>query len=125
VNERLAAALAAVNGFIAVAAGAFGAHALRKRLDADMLATFETGARYHMFHALAMFGAAWLISRGVAPARPAAWLLLAGMVIFSGSLYALALSGVRGLGAVTPIGGLCFLAAWALLAWGAATRLGG
>jgi len=81
-----------------------------------MLATFETGARYHMFHALAMFGAAWLISRGVAPARPAAWLLLAGMVIFSGSLYALALSGVRGLGAVTPIGGLCFLAAWALLA---------
>lgn len=124
-TERLAAVLAAVNGFIAVAAGAFGAHGLKKRLDADMLAVFETGARHHMFHALALFGAAWLISRGVGPARPAAWLLLAGIVIFSGSLYALALTGVRGLGAVTPIGGLCFLAGWALLAWGAATRLGG
>jgi uncharacterized membrane protein YgdD (TMEM256/DUF423 family) len=125
VTERLAAVLAALNGFIAVAAGAFGAHGLRKRLDADLLAIFETGARYQMYHALALFGAAWLISRDVAPARPAAWLLLAGIVIFSGSLYALALTGVRGLGAVTPIGGLCFLVGWALLVWGAATRLGG
>jgi uncharacterized membrane protein YgdD (TMEM256/DUF423 family) len=122
-TERLAVALAAANGFLAVAAGAFGAHALRRRLSEDLLAVFETGARYHMFHALALLGAAWLISRGVGPARPAAWLLVAGIVLFSGSLYALALSGARGLGAVTPIGGLCFLAAWALLAYGALTRL--
>ena len=118
-TDRLAAALGAINAFLAVAAGAFGAHGLKKRLDADLLAVFETGARYHMFHALGLFACAWLIGRGVTAARPAAWLMLAGIVLFSGSLYALALSGVRVLGAVTPVGGLCFLAAWAALAYGA------
>lgn len=118
-SDRLAAALGAINAFLAVAAGAFGAHGLKKRLDADLLAVFETGARYHMFHALGLFACAWLIGRGAAAARPAAWLMLAGIVLFSGSLYALALSGVKVLGAVTPVGGLCFLAAWAALAYGA------
>lgn len=117
-TERLAAFLGALNAFIAVAAGAFGAHALRARLEPERLAVFETGARYQMYHALGLFAAAWLLSKG-APARASAWLMLAGIVLFSGSLYALALSGVRALGAVTPVGGLCFLAAWALLAWAA------
>jgi uncharacterized membrane protein YgdD (TMEM256/DUF423 family) len=117
-TERLAAALGAVNAFVAVAAGAFGAHGLKKRLPADLLDVFETASRYHFFHALGLFACAYLIGRG-APARPAAWLMLAGIVLFSGSLYALALSGVRALGAVTPVGGLCFLAAWAVLAYAA------
>jgi uncharacterized membrane protein YgdD (TMEM256/DUF423 family) len=117
VTPRLAALLGAVNAFIAVAAGAFGAHGLRKRLDADLLATFETGARYQMYHALGLFAVAWLVARGAPAARPAGWCMLAGIVLFSGSLYALALSGVRGLGAVTPFGGVAFLAAWILLAW--------
>jgi len=112
-----------VNGFLAVAAGAFGAHGLKNRLPPDLLAIFETGARYHLIHALALLAAAWMIGRGAAPARIASWLLLAGIVLFSGSLYALALSGVRSLGAVTPLGGLCFLAGWALLAWAALARL--
>jgi uncharacterized membrane protein YgdD (TMEM256/DUF423 family) len=119
VTDRLAAALGALNAFLAVAAGAFGAHLLKKRLDPDMLVTFETGARYHMYHALGLFAVAWLLARGAPAARPAGWVMLAGIVLFSGSLYALALSGVRGLGAITPLGGLCFLAAWALAAWGA------
>lgn len=111
--------LGAINAFIAVAAGAFGAHGLKARLTADMLAVFETGARYHLFHALG------LIAIGlVAHLRPsslvsaAGWAMLAGIVLFSGSLYALALSGVRGLGAITPLGGVAFLAGWALLAAG-------
>ena len=118
-TARLAAALGAINALIAVGAGAFGAHALKKRLDADMLAVFETGARYQMYHALGLFAVACLIARGAPAARPAGWLMLAGIVLFSGSLYALALSGVRGLGAVTPVGGVAFLAAWALAGWAA------
>jgi len=109
--------LGAVNAFLAVAAGAFGAHGLKKRLDADLLAIFETGARYHMFHALGLFAAAWLASRGAPSALYGGWALQVGIVVFSGSLYALALTGVRGLGAITPIGGLAFLVGWALLAW--------
>jgi uncharacterized membrane protein YgdD (TMEM256/DUF423 family) len=122
-SERLAALLAALNGFIAVAAGAFGAHGLKKRLEPDLLAVFETGARYQMYHALALFAVAWLIARGATPARLAGWLFVAGIVLFSGSLYALALSGVRSLGAVTPLGGLCFLAGWGILVWAAATKI--
>jgi uncharacterized membrane protein YgdD (TMEM256/DUF423 family) len=121
-TERLAAGLGALNAFLAVAAGAFGAHGLRKRLTPDLLEIFETGARYHMFHALGLFACAFLISRGVPASRPAAWLMLVGIVLFSGSLYALALSGVRGLGAVTPLGGVCFLLGWGLLAYGALVR---
>jgi uncharacterized membrane protein YgdD (TMEM256/DUF423 family) len=110
--------IAAVNGLLAVAAGAFGAHALAGRLDASALAVFETGARYHMYHALAM-GLAALALRERAGARVAAALFLAGIVLFSGSLYALALSGVRALGMITPVGGVAFLAGWAALGYAA------
>ncbi|HEX8905540.1 MAG TPA: DUF423 domain-containing protein [Longimicrobiaceae bacterium] len=115
--------LGAIFGFLGVAAGAFGAHALRSRLSADLLAVFETGARYQMYHALALLAVA--LAAGRAPSRAlraAGWLFTAGIVVFSGSLYALALTGVRVLGAITPLGGLCFLAGWIALALGAAER---
>jgi len=109
-----------VSAFVAVAAGAFGAHALRARLGPDLLAVFETAARYQMYHALALIAVAWATTRWDAvPVRTAGWLFVAGTILFSGSLYLLALTGVRGLGAVTPFGGLCFLAGWLLLAVGA------
>ena len=106
----------ALAGFVGVALGAFGAHGLRTKLSGEMLTVFETGVRYQMYHALAILIVAlaaarldgWLI-------RAAGWLFTAGIVLFSGSLYALALSGVTVLGAVTPLGGLAFLAGWAAL----------
>ncbi|MGH6875774.1 MAG: DUF423 domain-containing protein [Rhizomicrobium sp.] len=107
--------VAALNGFVAVAAGAFGAHGLQGRLDAHALATFETGARYQMYHALAMGVAVLAANTGTA--RLACALFLAGIVLFSGSLYLLALTGMRVFGFVTPFGGLAFLAGWATLAW--------
>ena len=114
---------AGVSGFLAVAAGAFGAHALRARLDPAMLAVFETGARYHLIHALAMLAAAWAVDRTRrTPAATAGWLFLAGTVLFSGSLYALALSGIGVLGAITPLGGVCFLAGWLCLGVALARR---
>jgi uncharacterized membrane protein YgdD (TMEM256/DUF423 family) len=114
--------IAAINGFLAVAAGAFGAHALQGRLDPHALQTFETGARYQMYHALALGLAAFSIRGASAPAAQAAAIsFLAGIVLFSGSLYVLALTGVRAFGIVTPFGGLAFLIGWAALAW-AATR---
>ena len=121
--DRLFFALGSGSALIAVAAGAFGAHGLRARLTPDLLAVFETGARYHMYHALALLAASWSLTRwpGPWPAR-AGWLFLAGTVLFSGSLYALALSGVRWLGAITPLGGLAFLAGWACLLLGAIRR---
>ncbi len=115
--DRTFLALGAISGAIAVAAGAFGAHALRARLSAEMLAVFETGARYQMYHALGLALAAWAASRFPgAAASWAGWLFVAGTVLFSGSLYALTLSGVRGLGAVTPFGGVAFIAGWIALA---------
>lgn len=112
--------LAAINGFLAVAAGAFGAHGLQGRLDAAGLQVFETAARYHMYHALAM-GLAAVLARPprLAGAAVAAALFLVGIVLFSGSLYALALTGQRGLGMVTPFGGVAFLAGWAMLGYAA------
>ena len=110
-------ALGALNAAIAVAAGAFAAHGLRDRLDARALEVFETGARYHMYHALAMIAAGVVAGSAVRGAQTAGWLFQAGIVLFSGSLYALALTGTRGLGAVTPIGGLALLAGWLWLAW--------
>ncbi|HYH95083.1 DUF423 domain-containing protein [Hyalangium sp.] len=114
---RLWIVLGAANAFLSVAAGAFGAHALKARLPQDLLTIFETGARYHMYHSLG------LIAIGlVAQTRPSPLLstaggaMLAGIVLFSGSLYVLALTGIRALGAITPIGGLGFLVGWALLA---------
>jgi uncharacterized membrane protein YgdD (TMEM256/DUF423 family) len=111
---------AAVAGFLGVVFGTFGAHALRARLAPEMLAAFETGVRYHFYHAFATFAAAWAFARwqrrvlGVA-----GWMFLAGIVVFSGSLYLLALTGERWLGAITPLGGVAFLAGWLCLAWGA------
>lgn len=117
--DRLFAATGGASAFLAVAAGAFGAHALRTRLTPDLLATFETGARYHMYHALALFVVAWATTRWpAAPVRAAGWLFIAGTVLFSGTLYLLALTGARWLGAVTPLGGVCFLAGWFALALG-------
>jgi uncharacterized membrane protein YgdD (TMEM256/DUF423 family) len=107
-----------VAGFLAVAFGAFGAHGLRARLSPDMLAVFETGVRYHMYHALALMLTAAAIGR-MGSARllvAAGWLFAVGIVLFSGSLYALALTGTAVLGAITPLGGLAFLAGWACLA---------
>jgi len=116
VNRALVAA-GAINGAIAVAAGAFAAHALKARLDARSLEVFETGARYQMYHALALLAVGWATTRWPGPlATWAGWLFLVGTLIFSGSLYALALTGVRWLGAMTPAGGLCFLGGWLCLA---------
>jgi len=122
--DRLFGFAGALSALMAVAAGAFGAHALRARLSPDLLAAFETGARYQMYHALALLAVAWL-----AAAKPGAnsvvWaggLFLLGTVVFSGSLYALALTGQRWLGAITPLGGIAFLAGWGCLAWGALAR---
>jgi len=115
--DRIFAALGAASGFVAVAAGAFGAHGLKARLAPDLLAAFDTGARYQIYHALALLAVAWAIGRW--PGRVAlasGWCFVAGTALFSGSLYLLALTGVRSLGAITPIGGVLFLAGWLLLA---------
>ena len=105
-------------GFLGVALGAFAAHGLRGRLSPESLEVFETGARYQLYHALAVLIVALAAARldGWA-VRTAGWLFTLGIVLFSGSLYALALTGTRTFGMITPIGGLAFLAGWALLAW--------
>jgi len=113
--SKILVAAGAINAGIAVAAGAFAAHGLKSRLAARSLEIFETGARYHMYHALAMVLAA-VVAASVPGARTAGWLFQAGIVIFSGSLYALALTDIKVLGAITPIGGLAFLVGWAWLA---------
>jgi uncharacterized membrane protein YgdD (TMEM256/DUF423 family) len=115
--DRVFFGVGALSGLIGVAAGAFGAHALRERLAPDLLAVFETAARYQMYHALALVAVAWATTRWPGAAAVwAGWLFAAGTLIFSGSLYALALTGIRWLGAVTPIGGLCLLGGWLCLA---------
>ncbi len=119
--DRLFLAAGSLSAFLSVAAGAFGAHALRARLGEELQAAFETGARYQMFHALALLAVAWAAPR-LPGAAAAGWLFLAGTVLFSGSLYALALTGVRWFGAVTPVGGVAFLAGWLWLAWAALRR---
>jgi uncharacterized membrane protein YgdD (TMEM256/DUF423 family) len=119
-HERLFFILGAVSAFVGVGAGAFAAHALKARLAPDLLAVFDTGARYQLIHALGLLAVAWACGRWPGPAaRWAGWSFVAGTVLFSGSLYALALSGVRGLGAITPVGGVAFLLGWALLGWSA------
>jgi uncharacterized membrane protein YgdD (TMEM256/DUF423 family) len=116
--DRLFFLLGTIAAGVAVAAGAFAAHGLRDRLEPDMLAVFETGARYQMYHALGLLAVGWAVSRWPAGrAALAGWLFVAGIVVFSGSLYVLSLTGTRWLGAVTPLGGLAFLAGWAVLAW--------
>jgi uncharacterized membrane protein YgdD (TMEM256/DUF423 family) len=115
--DRLLFAAGALSAAIAVATGAFAAHGLKARLAPEALAVFETGARYQMYAAFGLLAAAWAATRwsGTAVAW-GGWLLLAGTVLFSGSLYALSLTGLRWLGAVTPLGGVAFIAGWMLLA---------
>lgn len=122
---RLFLILGACSAAIAVAAGAFGAHALRARVEPRLLEVFETGARYQMYHALALITVAVVLERASGAPRwvlASGWLFVAGTVVFSGSLYAMTLTGARWLGAVTPVGGVCFIAGWLCLAMGA-TRL--
>jgi uncharacterized membrane protein YgdD (TMEM256/DUF423 family) len=118
--DRLFVAIGSLAALLGVAAGAFGAHGLKSRLTTEMLAVFETGVRYQLVHALALLVAAWVCSRWPGhAASTAGFLFLIGIVVFSGSLYLLALTGVRSFGAVTPFGGIAFLAGWACLAWAA------
>lgn len=115
-SARVFLALGSASAFLAVAGGAFGAHALRRRLDENLLAVFETGIRYQMYHALALLAVAWAMDRwGGGLVAASGWLFVAGTVVFSGSLYLLALSGQRMFGAVTPIGGVAFLGGWLVL----------
>ena len=103
-------------GFVGVGAGAFGAHALKTRISPEMLAVFQTGVLYHLVHAVAIAIAAIAVSRWPGATTVAAgWLFAAGVLLFSGSLYLLAITGIRALGAVTPLGGLCFLGGWLCL----------
>jgi uncharacterized membrane protein YgdD (TMEM256/DUF423 family) len=103
---------------LGVAAGALGAHTLRARVTPEMLAVFDTGVRYQLVHALALIGVAWATTRWPGAAtNVAGWLFFGGTVLFSGSLYALALSGALFLGALTPFGGLALIGGWLVLAW--------
>ena len=116
--------IAAIFGGLSVAAGAFGAHALREKVSERMLEIFDTGARYQMYHALALLLVAILISRVETPPTTlfiSGWLFIIGVTIFSGSLYVLSLTGIKSLGVITPLGGLSLMAGWAALAVTAAT----
>ncbi len=118
--SRIFLTLGAINAFLCVAFGAFGAHGLKQRLSVDMLAVYQTGVQYHFYHALGLI-AVGLVLLHLPKSRLivlSGWLMLAGIVLFSVSLYALSLSGLRGLGMITPFGGVAFLSAWALLAYG-------
>jgi uncharacterized membrane protein YgdD (TMEM256/DUF423 family) len=114
---KLWSVLGALNAVISIAAGAFGAHALRTKLTPERLAVFETAARYQMYHALGLIAVAWLASTRGSAANTAGVSMLVGIVLFSGSLYALTLSGARWLGAITPFGGVAFMVAWVAFAW--------
>jgi uncharacterized membrane protein YgdD (TMEM256/DUF423 family) len=114
--------IGAMLGALGVAAGAFGAHALKGRLTPEMLAVFETGVRYQLIHALALLAVAWAGRRWASPAiAVAGWLFVAGIFLFSGSLYVLTLTGVHAFGVVTPVGGVALIAGWLLLGYGAWT----
>jgi uncharacterized membrane protein YgdD (TMEM256/DUF423 family) len=110
-------AIGAVAAGVGVALGAFGAHGLKSRVEPQMLAVFETGVRYHLYHALALLAVAWAASRSTSALPGAAgWAFLVGILLFSGSLYLLVFTGTKWLGAITPLGGLAFLVGWGLLA---------
>ena len=120
---RLFCAIAALLGALSVAGGAFGAHALKGKLTESALASFETGIRYQMYHALALLLVAMLIgqypdAKGLVLVG---WCFIAGTVLFSGSLYGLTIGGIKAFGPVTPLGGLAFIAGWGLLAWASRT----
>ncbi len=117
--ERLFFLVGSISALIAVVLGAFGAHGLKGRLTTEMLNAFEVGVRYQMYHALALLAVAWALSRWPrAEVTVAGWLFVAGTIIFSGSLYLLSLTGIRWIGAITPIGGVAFLLGWLCLVWG-------
>jgi uncharacterized membrane protein YgdD (TMEM256/DUF423 family) len=121
--DRLFFSVGALSAMLATAAGAFGAHSLRGRLSPEYLAVFETATRYQMYHALALLAVAWAVNRWPGPLPIwAGWLFMVGTVLFSGSLFALALTGARWWGAVTPLGGVAFLAGWVSLALSARSR---
>ena len=116
--DRVFFSIGCISGFLGVALGAFAAHALKARLAPELLATFETAVRYQLIHALALLAVAWAHARWPGRVLTAGgWLFVAGTLLFSGSLYALCLTGARGLGAITPFGGAAFLAGWLCLAW--------
>jgi uncharacterized membrane protein YgdD (TMEM256/DUF423 family) len=115
--DRTFLMLGAFSGAISVAAGAFGAHALTGKVEPRLLEVFETGARYQMYHALALLAVGLVASRWPSGlATSAGWLFVAGTLLFTGSLYTMTFTGIRALGAVTPIGGVCFIAGWVCLA---------
>ncbi|MBZ5498018.1 MAG: DUF423 domain-containing protein [Acidobacteriia bacterium] len=117
--ERTFAVVGALSAFMAVAAGAFGVHSLRQKLPPDMLAIFETATRYQIYHAFALLAVAWAVGRWPGSILQfSGWCFVAGTVLFSGSLYTMALSGDRSLGAITPMGGAAFLLGWLAFAWG-------
>ena len=117
--ERTFFLIASLLGSLSVALGAFGAHALRDRIEASMLANYQTGVSYMFYHTLALFIVVLALTRwpGSSQAVWAGWLFMIGIVFFSGSLFLMAFTGMRWLGAITPIGGVAFIAGWLLLAW--------
>ena len=116
--SRLFFAFGSGFALIAVITGAFAAHALKTRLSPDMFQVFEVAVRYQMYHALGLIAVAWAASQWSSQLITASgWLFVAGIVIFSGSLYILSLTGVRWLGAITPIGGVAFIIGWGCLLW--------
>ena len=118
-NSKVFFALGAISAACGVAAGAFGAHALRSQLSPELMSVFETAVRYQMYHVVGLFGTAWGIAQwGAGRSKRfalAGWLFTTGTLLFSGSLYLLSLSGERWFGAITPLGGLAFLAGWIVL----------
>ena len=117
--ERTFFIIASLLGGLSVALGAFGAHALRGRIEESLLANYQTGVSYMFYHALALFAVAWAVSKWPASNLPvwAGWLFVVGVVVFSGSLFVMAFTGLRWLGAITPIGGVAFIVGWLLLAF--------
>lgn len=117
--ERTFFLIASLLGGLSVALGAFGAHALRDRIEAGLLANYQTGASYMFYHALALFVVVLALSKWPGTSQPvwAGWLFVVGILFFSGSLFIMAFTGLRWLGAITPIGGVAFIAGWLLLAW--------
>lgn len=118
-TAKLFLLLGSTSALLAVLLGAFGAHALKNKLSADMLAIFQTGVQYHFYHSLGLLAVGFIATQLPVSStlKWSGWLMFVGIVIFSGSLYLLSITGVRWLGAITPIGGVAFIAGWALLAY--------
>lgn len=110
--KSIAAVSGSIFAFLSVALGAFGAHFLKTKISEESLKVFQTGVQYQIFHALALLLVSLMFERDPATFRTTSWLFIAGIIIFSGSLYTLAVTGVRSFGAITPIGGVCFLVGW-------------